>query len=206
MTAAASRQQIAAIHTIAKALRIDDGVRRTIMHDETGKMSSAQMTDEEAGRVIKRLKALQSTVGAAAKGALVMDGPYAAKLRALWIAGWNLGVVRERSDKALCSFIERQCGISHPRFLRDPADAAKAIEGIKAWLAREAGIKWPPRGDDNEQGLEAKRAVVWAQAERLATLGRPTSASIFHCSPAQLDTIARNQGQRLRRLIAGKGE
>ncbi|MPZ57590.1 MAG: DUF1018 domain-containing protein [Rhizobiales bacterium] len=173
------------------------------MHDETGKLSAALLTEPEAGRIIDRLKQLQAAVDPGSKpaaGAIRMDGPYAAKLRALWIAGFNLGVVHDRTDRALCAFIERQTGISHPRFLREPADAAKAVEGIKAWLAREAGVRW---GRETSDPVELKRAIVFAQHERLRALGADIGpARIWHCGAAQLDQVANARGRQLRAALA----
>ncbi len=44
--------------------------------------------------------------------------------------------------------------------MTDPADAAKAIEGLKAWIAREGGVAWPK----HRATLARKRALVDAQA------------------------------------------
>ena len=38
---------------------------------------------------------------------------------ALWIAAWNLGIVRERPDAALLSVVRRQPGKEPPRFPND---------------------------------------------------------------------------------------
>ena len=60
----------------------------------------------------------------------------------MWIAGWNLGVVRDRDDAAMIGFIKRQAKVDHTRFLHHHADATSAIEGLKAWLARDGGVDW----------------------------------------------------------------
>ena len=74
-------------------------------------------------------------------GRLKLSGRYAAKLQALWIAGWNLGIFENRDDAALEAFVKRQTGLDAVRFCRDPQDARKAIEALKAILARE-GVDW----------------------------------------------------------------
>lgn len=203
---AASSKQIGAIHAIAKRVGLDDAVYRSILSDETGKTSAKELTYTEAGRVIERLKAVQGAAhntAPSAKGAIRMDGGYAGKLRALWIAGFHLGVVHDRTDRALASFIERQTGLSHPRFLIEAHAAAKAIEGLKQWLAREAGVRWPPLASADP--LDLKRAVVIAIANRLAQLGEETPGAIMHCSPAQLDHVAEVHGSKLRRALAKTG-
>ncbi|MEM7667533.1 MAG: regulatory protein GemA [Pseudomonadota bacterium] len=71
-----------------------------------------------------------------------LEGPYAKKLQALWISAWNLGLVANRDDAALVAFVKRQTGIEQTRWLRDPKDAEKAVEALKSWIKREAGVRW----------------------------------------------------------------
>lgn len=166
---AATAQQIGAIHGIARRLGLDTDTRRDMIAAVAGgKRSCAELSKAEAIRVIDRLKALQG--GATpARGAADLSGPYAAKLRALWLCGWHLGVVRERTDTALLAFLERQTGLEHTRFLSDAASARRVIEALKAWLAREAGVEWPATGS-----VEASKAAVWqAQRRRMEAMGLP---------------------------------
>ncbi len=154
----ATAKQIGAIHTISKRLGLDEDSRRDLIASVAGgKRSSRELTSGEAIRVIDRLKTIQGGAPApAAKGARIMDGPYAPKLVALWLSGWHLGVIRNRTDAALLAFVERQTGISHVRFLRESAAARKAIEALKSWLAREAGVEWPHKDD-----AHLNRLAVW---------------------------------------------
>jgi len=167
----ATAQQIGAIHGIARRLGLDTDTRRDVIAAVAGgKRSCAELSKAEAIPVIDRLKALQGGASSTpAHGAADLAGPYAAKLRALWLSGWHLGVVRERTDAALLAFLERQTGLEHTRFLSDAASACRVIEALKAWLAREAGVEWPASG-----GIEASKAAVWrAQRRRMAALGLP---------------------------------
>ncbi len=103
-----------------------------------------------------------------AKGAVAgLDTPVGGKLRALWIAGYDLGLVRDRSDRAMLSFLQRQTGVSHVKFLA-PEDAHSAIEALKSWL-RRGGVGWPADKDADPTAL--KRAVIDAQWQRLSSLG-----------------------------------
>jgi Protein of unknown function (DUF1018) len=187
--------QIGAIHAIAKRLRLDDDTRRAVIARETGKNSSRELTGAEAARVIDALKA--SLPPAARRAELSLDGAVAAKLRALWISGWNLGVVRARDDAALIAFVERQTGLSHPRFLREPADARKAIEALKAMLAREAGVRWPPR---HSPIVDVKRAVIATQLQRLVGL-RVTVEALDVPAGLNQDQVMIELGRRLRRAL-----
>lgn len=132
---------LAAIHVGKKQLGLEEEDYRALLTRVTGKSSTKQMTDAERGRVVEEMRRLGFKQASSAPRKR-LDGPFAAKLQALWIAGWNLGVVSSRDDRALIAFVERQTGISHTRFLRHAEDAVKAIEGLKQWLTRAAGVDW----------------------------------------------------------------
>ncbi|MFG1318022.1 regulatory protein GemA [Xanthobacter autotrophicus] len=202
---AASTAQIRAIHTISRRVGLDEGQRRDLIAAATGKRSSADLTMDEGNRVISRLRDLEGGApAAAAKGARKMEGRYAPKLLALWISGWHLGVVKDRTDKALLSFVERMTGIQHTRFLQDADAARKVIEALKAWLAREAGVDWPARGASDDV-RENKFAVLFAQRRCLTAAGadmtdKPTGAGM---TEAEIDAEIRDGGALLRRLLKG---
>lgn len=156
----ASRAQIGLIHGLAKKAGMSDEERRALMRRVAGVTSSAELTGAQAGRVIDELKAVAPARPA---GAIALDGPYAGKLRALWITGHQLGVVRDRTDQALLAFVERQTGISHTRWLRDAGDARRVVEALKSWVARESGWVWIESLTEREQ-LEALIRAQWARA------------------------------------------
>ena len=175
---------LAAIHVAKKELDLDDDDYRDVLERVTGKRSAKDLTPHERSLVMNEFTRLGFVVtypdpyrpktrdrveraaqrAPAVKGAMRLDGAYARKLRALWISGWHLGVVRDRTDRALVAFVERQTGLSHTRFLREPADAMKAIEGLKKWVARESGVIWP---SSTPNPNATKRAVIAAQLQRL---------------------------------------
>ncbi|MDR6952655.1 hypothetical protein J2X65_002014 [Ancylobacter sp. 3268] len=129
----------------------------------TGKRSAKALTWSEAETVVKHLR--QSTGDTPAGQA---TGRFAGKLKALWLDGWQLGIVQNPSDRALIAFVQRQTKVDHTRFLTEPEDARPAIEGLKAWIARAAGIEWPAdRGDI----AGAKKAVALAQFRKLVAIG-----------------------------------
>jgi len=127
---------ISSIYGLRKELGLDDDTARDLYEREVGKRSLKAMSPGEQVRV---LQAMRSNVARRASSAV--SGPYAKKLQALWISGWNLGLVRNRDDGALIAFVEGQTGISQMRWLRDANDARKAVEALKAWLER-AGVDW----------------------------------------------------------------
>jgi phage gp16-like protein len=132
---------LAKLHIAKKQLGLDDDTWRDLLERETGKRSSKDMSDGERGRVLDVLKN-QGFKSVSTGSRKRLDGKYAPMLQALWIAGYNLGLVRNKDDAALLAFIKRQTGIDHTRFLRYHDDASKAIEALKAWLARDGGVDW----------------------------------------------------------------
>jgi Protein of unknown function (DUF1018) len=150
----AATKLIAKLNVAKKQLGLDEDTYRAALETATGKRSVKEMSEAERLRALAhfeargfqgltRRPALRDAAGAApqGEGRRLLTGKYAGKLQALWIAGWNLGLVRSRDDMALLAFIKRQTGIDHSRFLRDGEDAAKVIEALKGWLAR-AGVDW----------------------------------------------------------------
>ena len=197
---------LAMIHVGRKQLGLDDDAYRGLLEGVTGKRSAKDLTEQERHAVVARMRDLgfQPASKTHRRG---LDGPYAAKLQALWIAGWNLGVVRDRRDKALVRFVERQTGLSHTRFLRFPEDAAKAIEGLKAWLAREGQVDWsaPPRGAPIHLGDDRYR-IVRAQLRLLRDAGEALPAGPMPASAAEWIAQMNDLGVRVRALPAGAGK
>ena len=192
--------QIRTIHTLKSRAGLDDESYRDMLHGTAGVSSSKALTRDGAIRVIDRLKMLSAQVPSpgpsghplpqAGEGrkAVVFSGPYAGICRALWISGWHLGVVTNRRDEALAAFVRRQTGLDHLNWLRDWEDALRVIEALKKWLAREAGVAWPKRGDPGAM----KAAVIAAQ---LRLLGDATTEIT-----GDLDELMTELGARVRKL------
>ncbi|WP_316171066.1 regulatory protein GemA [Bradyrhizobium sp. SZCCHNRI1058] len=166
-TERATTSMIATIHTLKARAALDDETYREVLAREAGKRSAKELTVREAGRVIDYLRTASGDPGPAGAAA-GLDGPIGSKLRALWITGWNLGIVRDRTDRAMLAYLQRQTGVSHVRFLQVAGSGSAAIEGLKTWLARAGGVEWPLQGDDV---IAAKRAIIDAQWRKLIELG-----------------------------------
>ena len=85
------------------------------------------------------------------------------KLRALWISAWHLGVVRDRRDSALAAWLRQQAGVDAAAWV-GPGQAAKAVEALKTWMSRVAGVDWRPHillgQDGRTRQFENPRARV----------------------------------------------
>lgn len=169
---AASAQQITIIRTLVSKAGMDEDTYRALLEREAGVRSAKQLTKVEAGRIIDHLR--QATGPSTwAKGAVAgLDSPVARKMQALWLTGYNLGLIHDRTDKAMLRFLERQSGVSHTRFLTHPSEATAAIEALKVWLRRDGGVEWPIEGRRGDADiLDLKLAVIKAQWARLGELG-----------------------------------
>lgn len=136
---------LARIHIGRKTLgyESDDEGWRDLVERVTGRRSTRGLTPVQSDALIGELDRLTGGKAAPRKSRSDLSGPYAPKLRALWIAAWNLGAVRSRSDQSLIAFAKRQTGVDHPNWLRDAEQAAAVIEALKAMCERE-GVYWGP--------------------------------------------------------------
>ncbi|MGS4886113.1 regulatory protein GemA [Roseibium sp. MB-4] len=125
---------IAKIHILKSQAGLDDDTYRAFLEKHTGSRSSKDMTAGQRLTVISELQKLLP-----AEHRLMATGKFGKKLQALWIAGYNLGVVTNKSDKAMIAWLKRQTGLDHHRFLSKDEDAAKAIDALKIWFRRETG-------------------------------------------------------------------
>jgi hypothetical protein len=163
--------QTKAIHALRRKIpHYTDDDYRAYLHRAFGVGSSKDLTTAQAERARKTLQALAGDDGKVRRASVTAEGPFAKKLQALWISAYHLGVVRSRDDKAMIAFVQRQAKVSHTRFLTDPADAKKAIEALKSWLAREAGVEWPVK-DESAGAIDTKRAVAKAACRRMVEMG-----------------------------------
>lgn len=152
---------INAIYGARKSAALDDELARDIYERETGKRSLKAMTPGEQNRVLDALNRLSKPPLSK------VEGPYAKKLIALWLDGWNLGVFADRRDESLIAFVKRQTHVDHTRFLRDAKQAQAVVEALKSWLAREAGVDWGEHINPIDDVIAAQ-VVMLRLAEREA--------------------------------------
>jgi len=191
-----SNAQIKTIHTLTNKGGLSDDDYRALLKRETGAASSRDLNARQADHLIATLRASTGNTGRTKSNTAA--GRYAPVLQALWIAGHNLGVVKNRDDAALIAFVQRQTGVSHTRFLTNSEDARRAIEALKKWLTREAGVIWP-RGTDP---AARKMAVLEAIARRLASVGVKEISLPKNSTACDLDAFANRLGEQLRAALA----
>jgi hypothetical protein len=126
----------AKIHVLKNNAKLDDDTYRDLLERETGKRSCKGMAPAEQLQVISALERLLPEQDANATLGKRATGKYASKLQALWIAGYNLGVIANKSDEAMIAFLKRQTGLDHHRFLQEGKAANQAIDALKLWIRR----------------------------------------------------------------------
>ena len=127
-----------AIFAACRARGLDDEARHDLQMRVTG---VASLTDMDEAQMQKLLNALNGSKGR--RGDALPPGSLSRVLIALWLSAWHLGVVRDRRTSALCAFVRRQTGCDAARF-SNPSQIARAIEALKAWMARDGGVDWSP--------------------------------------------------------------
>ncbi|MEN5297862.1 regulatory protein GemA [Brucella sp. TWI559] len=210
-------KSIALINIAKNQLGLDEDTYRGMLHRVTGKVSLRIMTEIEKQNVIEdlKLKGFNPSVKQPSKGGRKrLTGKYAAKLQALWIAGYNLGVVTNGSDEALIAFVKRQTKLDHVRFLHEPNDAYQAIESLKRWLNRVAGVSWAKDPLVPDWANQPHGQIVLAQWKLLTKAGRTNGALIAdstwsicgydgkpalnNLKPKEWQTVMNELGKRIR--------
>lgn len=172
---------LATIHVGRKQLGLDDDTARDLYEQTTGKRSLRAMSETERLKVVSimRQRGFKSGSNVSANGRKKLTGRYSKKLQALWIAGWNLGVVNERDDTALLAFVKRQTGIDHVQFMQSAKDARKAIEALKSWVSRVGGVDWSTHEFDPPYACSNGFKIAWAQWLKLGHDVHATSTHQF---------------------------
>lgn len=123
------------IHVAKRDLAMPDDSYRAIVRQIGGKDSAADLSDRDLDKLLKHLKRCGFKVRA--KGSqrpLALDGQSSA-IRAIWLQLADMGVVRDRSEKALGKYVHRMTGVDALQWL-SIEQASAVIEQLKKWQSR----------------------------------------------------------------------
>lgn len=126
--------ELAAIHVAKKQLGLDDETYRTMLTTVAGKRSAAELDDSGRRRVLEHLQS-RGFVNVKRRPKRQSDDPLTEKIRSLWAALAERGVVRDGSEKALGAFVVRQTGVRSVEWV-STEQAMHVIEALKAWGKR----------------------------------------------------------------------
>ncbi len=116
----------------------EDDAWYDFVEKHTGQRSTRGLSPKQTKALILALNAMGAKRVTRRK---TITGPYAKKIQALWIACWNMGLIKSRDDRSLNRFATKQASVSHANWIRDPEDARAVIEALKKMLERK-GVDW----------------------------------------------------------------
>ena len=143
------RALLAKVHLARKELAMPEESYRDFLERETGRRSAGACTDLQLGDVLAAFRRDGWHGGDRAAGdrqRALPDTPHGRKVRALWLALYHLGEVKDPSEAALDAFARRQTDIDSLRWVT-PDKAALVIEALKEWCGR-AGFDVPATKGD----------------------------------------------------------
>ncbi|WP_057465580.1 regulatory protein GemA [Pseudovibrio sp. POLY-S9] len=127
------------LYAAKKAANLDDETLRDCLEASIGRRSAKGLTMIECNKVLGHMEAKGHGVDAGRSTQI--SGTFGGKAVALWLSAWNLGIVQDKTDKALLSWVKRQTKIEHINWV-DGEDGSKVIDALKGWIKRETRIDW----------------------------------------------------------------
>lgn len=222
------RQLLAKIHIAKAQLGLDETAYRAILLRH-GAESAARLPTGKLVDVVEELKAKgwkdNPRRPKRAGRRRPAQGERAAKMRALWISLYHLGVVRSPEEASLAAWVKRMTRVDDPGWL-SPEQAQGVIEGLKEWGVREAGVDWRPykvlRPTGEVENVERPALrVLEARWRRLHALGAveipapdaleryaerlfdlPGRRALIHLSDDQVHQLMERLGRWLRQALA----
>ncbi len=171
-------QLLAKVHIAKKQLGWDDDTYRDVMERMFKVRTAGKLTPIQLVQLIEHMASVGfdsrkrvRSVGGASVSHETGKRPNAdvvAKMRAQWLALYNIGAVKRPQDLALLEFVRKQTatanggrGVAKLEWVK-PDEAFRVVEALKSWGARE-GIKWDAYADP-------RLCVIDRQAEIMVEL------------------------------------
>ena len=124
------------IHIAKSQLNLDDDTYRHLLLNVTKKTSTKDMTVWELEKILNNMKLKGFKVKSSKKtGKITATELVHKKIRSLWLELADAGEVKNRSEKAINSYVKRITGVEVMDWL-NTAQAMRVIESLKNWLAR----------------------------------------------------------------------
>ncbi|WP_119304975.1 gp16 family protein [Dongia deserti] len=139
------KKELAKIHLAKKALGMDDDTYRAMLSRVAGKESAGDLDQVGRTKVLDHLKASgfsdRPKPPKRAGTRPLAPGAEASKARALWLALYQLGEVRDPSEAGLSAYVKRITSRDALQWC-DQNEVAKVINTLRAWADR-VGLRAP---------------------------------------------------------------
>jgi Protein of unknown function (DUF1018). len=218
------RAALVKVQIARRELAMADDAYRAMLERLTGQTSASTCTDAQLGVVLDELKAKGWVPTLVARGqkappsrpdaskalkqeatasrpigpTRMADHAVARKARALWISLWQLGEVRDPSERALEAFAKRQLGVEKLQWA-DAGQGYRLIEALKAMAERAGWSQALLKRHAGREVLTLKHRLFEAQTLKL--LARDGAAVLPAERPrteADLDAAIAAAGAALR--------
>ena len=129
-------KQYQAMYGITKNLTLDI---KELLADRYGLESAKYLTRWQTDDFLRYLRKLQNPAGdTKGRKPVYYQDRSARKVFMLWKSLADAGVIKNRSEKAMDTFVKRQTGVASLRWCKEPHHFSALIETLKAWGNREA--------------------------------------------------------------------
>lgn len=187
----------------------DDEYRDVLAARYNGTRTASKLSDKRLVDLIEYFKTQgfipkpkkKSKKGPARAGSRPLaDGAVPTKIRALWLALYHLGIVRDPAEAALAAFVKRMTGVSALQWL-DIEGGQDVIEALKDWATREAGVNWSPR--KRGETPNPKHRVIESQLRILSRQENVEVVDLAGCTEEDADRVIEELGHKVRNLKKG---
>lgn len=166
------KAELAKIHVAKKKLALDDDTYRSMLVKVTGRDSAGDLSQAQRTKVLDHLKTLgfkDDKRPHPRAGTRPADAsPEGAKIRALWLALFQLGEVQDSREAAIDAYVKRMTGKDALRFVSSQRDVAKVIKTLRGWCER-VGFTEPDAASVNFWSMLRERAGLDGAAPGLAS-------------------------------------
>lgn len=139
MTDLRRKKELAKIHVAKKQLALDDEDYRAMLLRIGGRDSAGDLDQAGRTKVLEHLKSIgfddKPRAPKRAGTRPLADGAEASKMRALWLALFQLGEVEDPSEAALAKYAQRMTGRAALQWL-DGYEVTKVINTLRSWTER----------------------------------------------------------------------
>jgi len=191
---------LAKVHIASKSLAMTGGDYRAMLKRITGQGSARDCTDGQLHDLLREFRRLGfQPEGRSFSTSRPASHPVARKARALWICLYELGAIKDPSERALETFARRQLGVDRLHWA-DQSQGYRLIEALKAIAQRNDWDQDIPSGTEEDMaGRILRIRLILLLYSRLTSSGHDWPfRDPGGKSDRELDIYIRELGDQLR--------